>query len=102
MRLRRIREGRRWLMVETSSAIGTQADGLAKALRGDSQLLGRWGELALERILETAGLQEGREYVTQGRGLKLKSDEGGIQRPDVIRLLPEQRSMIIDSKVPLT
>ncbi len=54
-------------MVETSSAIGTQADGLAKALRGDSQLLGRWGELALERILEAARLTEGREYVSQGR-----------------------------------
>jgi DNA recombination protein RmuC len=89
------------LVVATSTAIGNQADGLAKALRGDSQLLGRWGELALERILETAGLKEGREYVTQGRGLKLKSDEGSLQRPDVIILLPEQRSMIIDSKVPL-
>jgi DNA recombination protein RmuC len=89
------------LVMETSHAIGSQADGLAKALRGDSQLLGRWGELALERILETAGLQEGREYITQGRGLKLKSEEGGLQRPDVIVLLPEQRSMIIDSKVPL-
>src|SRR5262249_34993214 len=44
------------MIVETSHAIGTQADGLAKALRGDSQLLGRWGELALERILEAAGL----------------------------------------------
>jgi DNA recombination protein RmuC len=90
------------LIVETSHAIGSQADGLAKALRGDSQLLGRWGELALERILEAAGLQEGREYVTQGRGLKLKSDEGGLQKPDVIILLPDHRSMIIDSKTPLT
>ncbi|MGO9684088.1 MAG: DNA recombination protein RmuC [Beijerinckiaceae bacterium] len=89
------------LVVETSHAIGSQADGLAKALRGDSQLLGRWGELALERILEAAGLQEGREYITQGRGLKLKSNEGGLQRPDVIVLLPEERSMIIDSKTPL-
>src|SRR6202035_5284435 len=90
------------LMVETSSAIGTQADGLAKALRGDSQLLGRWGELALERILEAAGLTEGREYVSQGRGLGLKSDSGGAQKPDIVVLLPEGRTMIIDSKVPLT
>ncbi len=89
------------LIVETSHAIGTQADGLAKALRGDSQLLGRWGEIALERILEAAGLTEGREYIAQGRGLGLRNDAGGVQKPDIIIVLPEQRSMIIDSKVPL-
>jgi DNA recombination protein RmuC len=89
------------IMVQTSHAIGSQADGLAKALRGDSQLLGRWGELALERILEAAGLCEGREYVTQGRSLNLKSEDGRIQRPDVVVMLPEQRTLIIDSKVPL-
>jgi DNA recombination protein RmuC len=89
------------LIVETSHAIGTQADGLAKALRGDSQLLGRWGEIALERILEAAGLMEGREYVSQGRGLGLRNDAGGVQKPDIIIMLPEQRTMIIDSKVPL-
>jgi DNA recombination protein RmuC len=89
------------LIVETSHAIGAQADGLAKALRGDSQLLGRCGEIALERILEAAGLMEGREYISQGRGLGLKSDAGGTQKPDIIIVLPEQRTMIIDSKVPL-
>jgi DNA recombination protein RmuC len=89
------------LIVETSHAIGSQADGLAKALRGDSQLLGRWGELALERILEAAGLTEGREYITQGRGLGLKTEEGATQKPDVIVILPEQRTMIVDSKLPL-
>ena len=88
-------------VVETSHAIGSQADGLAKALRGDSQVLGRWGELALERILEAAGLTEGREYISQGRSLRLKDDAGGVQRPDVIVTLPEQRTLIIDSKVPL-
>ena len=90
------------LIVETSHAIGSQADGLAKALRGDSQLLGRWGELALERILEAAGLTEGREYISQGRGLGLKNEAGAAQKPDIIVMLPEQRTMIIDSKVPLT
>lgn len=90
------------LIVETSHAIGTQADGLAKALRGDSQLLGRWGELALERILEAAGLTEGREFVSQGRGLGLKSETGGTQKPDIVVMLPEQRTMMIDSKTPLT
>ena len=90
------------LIVETSHAIGTQADGLAKALRGDSQLLGRWGELALERILEAAGLTEGREYISQGRGLGLKSETGGTQKPDIVVMLPEQRTMMIDSKTPLT
>jgi DNA recombination protein RmuC len=87
--------------VDTSTTIGSQADGLAKVLRGDSQVLGRWGELALERILESAGLNEGREFVTQGRGLGLKNDAGGLQRPDVIIRLPEGRTMIIDSKTPL-
>jgi DNA recombination protein RmuC len=90
------------LIVETSHAIGSQADGLAKALRGDSQLLGRWGELALERILEAAGLTEGREYISQGRGLGLKSEDGSTQKPDIIVILPEQRTMIVDSKVSLT
>ena len=89
------------LVMETTHAIGNHADGLAKALRGDSRLLGRWGELALERILTAAGLVEGREYVTQGRGMGLRNPEGGIQRPDVIIMLPEQRTMVIDSKVSL-
>ncbi len=90
------------LILETSHAVGNQADSLAKALRGDSQMLGRWGELALERILEAAGLAEGREYISQGVGLGLKSESGGAQKPDIIVKLPEHRTMIVDSKVPLT
>ena len=56
------------LLVETSHAVGSQADGLAKALRGDSQLLGRWGEIALERILEAAGLTEDGNTSRKGAG----------------------------------
>jgi DNA recombination protein RmuC len=89
------------LVVEASQNLGSQADGLAKALKGDVQMLGRWGELVLERILEAAGLQEGREYITQARGLGLKSESGVVQRPDVLILLPEERTLIIDSKISL-
>jgi DNA recombination protein RmuC len=89
------------LLIETSHTVGSQADGLAKALRGQSQLRGRWGEVALERILEAAGLQEGREYISQGRGLGLRDADGGLQKPDIVVLLPEQRAMIIDAKVAL-
>ena len=46
-----------------------QADGLADALRGQSHVRGRWGEVALERILEAAGLSEGRDYIVQARGM---------------------------------
>ncbi|HXN65074.1 MAG TPA: DNA recombination protein RmuC [Candidatus Acidoferrales bacterium] len=88
-------------ILETSTAIGNQADGLAKALRGEKQLLGRWGELALERILEAAGLREGSEYIVQGKGLGLKSEDGGHQRPDIVVCLPDQRTMVVDSKAPL-
>jgi DNA recombination protein RmuC len=51
--------------------------------------------------LEKAGLTEGREYVSQGRDLGLRNEQGGIQRPDIIVLLPEERSIVVDSKVPL-
>lgn len=90
------------LMVATSTSIGNQADGLAKVLRGDSQRIGRWGEIILERILETSGMKEGREYVSQGRGLGLRSEDGSLQKPDIILMLPEKRAIIIDSKVSLT
>jgi DNA recombination protein RmuC len=89
------------LIVETSKNLGSHADDLAKALKGNVQMLGRWGELVLDRILQTAGLVEGREYITQGRGLGLKNETGGLQKPDVIVLLPEKRTMVIDSKVSL-
>ncbi|HEV2336938.1 MAG TPA: DNA recombination protein RmuC [Stellaceae bacterium] len=89
------------IVLDTSNAVGSQADGLAKALRGDSQVLGRWGEITLERILEAAGLSQGRDYISQGRGMGLRDASGGLQKPDIVIKLPEDRSMIIDAKVSL-
>jgi DNA recombination protein RmuC len=88
--------------LDTSQKVGGQADDLAKALRGDSQLLGRWGELALETLLEAAGLEEGRGYIKQGKGLNLKSEDGAAQKPDFIVKLPDGRSFIVDSKANLS
>lgn len=74
------------------------AQNLVDALRGENKVQGDWGEMALERILETSGLIKGQEYETQS---SFRDAEGNLQRPDVIILLPENKKIIIDSKVSL-
>lgn len=78
--------------------IGEDAVNLAQALKGNSKAQGNWGEVILERLLEESGLQKGREYDTQ---MSFTSDEGARRMPDVIIHLPEQKDIIIDSKVSL-
>ncbi|NVK29704.1 MAG: DNA recombination protein RmuC [Gammaproteobacteria bacterium] len=78
--------------------LSDDAQSLAQALRGSNKLQGNWGELVLERVLESSGLVLGREYE---REVALKSPDGETFRPDVLIHLPDQRFVIVDAKVSL-
>ena len=72
---------------------------LTQALKGDSKAQGNWGEMILERILESSGLREGHEFVRED---STTIDVGKRQRPDVIVRMPGDKHIIVDSKVSLT
>ncbi|HEY7873043.1 MAG TPA: DNA recombination protein RmuC [Rudaea sp.] len=79
--------------------ISEDAVNLTRALKGDAQTQGAWGEMVLERVLEASGLQKGRGYESQ---VMLADESGGRPRPDVIVHLPEGRDIVVDAKVSLT
>jgi DNA recombination protein RmuC len=83
---------------EMNQQLSSDAINLTKALKGENKTQGNWGEIVLERILEQSGLRKGIEYETQST---LKNDEGKVYRPDVIIKMPQERDIIIDSKVSL-
>ena len=84
---------------ELNQQMSIDATNLTQALKSDSKVQGNWGELILEKLLESSGLREGFEF---DREKSYKNDEGQRQRPDVIINMPGKKHVIIDAKVSLT
>jgi DNA recombination protein RmuC len=83
---------------ELNQQMSKETLNLTKALKGDNKIQGNWGELVLERVLEKSGLEKDREYFVQQ---SFTNDDGRRILPDVVIHLPDNKKMIVDSKVSL-
>ncbi len=83
---------------QLNQQITHDAAALTKALKGDNKVQGNWGEVVLERVLKESGLREGHEFDTQ---VALKNEHGKSYQPDVVVHLPNDKDVVVDSKVSL-
>jgi DNA recombination protein RmuC len=88
-------------LMNLNKTMSEEAKNLTTALKGDVKKQGSWGEFKLERLLEISGLDKDTEYVVQGKGMGLKNEEGNNEQPDFVILLPENKHIVVDSKVSL-
>ena len=86
-------------LTNLNQTVTQKTEDLTNALKGSTKAQGGWGEMILERVLESSGLKKGYEYETQ---FSTKNSTGDTIRPDAVIYLPENKNLIIDSKVSLT
>ena len=85
-------------LMDLNQQVSQDTKNLTTALKGEAKTQGTWGEFILERALELSGLVKGREYEVQD---SRRNEAGDRQQPDVVIRLPEDRRIVVDSKVSL-
>lgn len=87
------------MLSELNGTLRDETNNLTRALKGDSKAQGDWGEMVLDQLLSNSGLLEGQHYTRQATQL---DEEGSRVIPDVVLHLPQERDIVVDSKVSLT